>query len=88
VTLHALVQLVRSRLDQGDSDLLSDDALRMIFDGGKGTIRDAGNEVAHEAFKFAMSLAILGGNLTPTQSQILGKIYQFTYSSEPSLSNS
>lgn len=85
--LHTLVQLVRERLDKYDLSLLSDDALRMIFDGRKGTIRHAGNEVAHDAPKFAMSLAVLGGDLTLTQSQTLGKIYQFTHNSEPDLSD-
>jgi hypothetical protein len=83
--LYTLVQSVRSRLDPDDHDVLTDDALRMIFDGRKGTIRGAGNEVAHEASEFAMSLAVLAGDLTPTQLKTLGIIYRFTQKSEPSL---
>jgi hypothetical protein len=76
---------VRSALSSEDSDLLSDDALRMIFDGAKHTIRDAGNEVAHQASTSDISLAVLEGSLTQKQSEALSKIYIFTHNQEPQL---
>jgi len=72
--LRSLVRSVRSALSSEDSDLLSDDALRMIFDGAKHTIRDAGNEVAHQASTPDISLAVLEGSLTQKQSEALSKI--------------
>ena len=83
--LQSLLRMVRSALSSEDSDLLSDDALRMIFDGAKHTIRDAGNIVAHEASTSDISLAVLEGNLTPKQSETLSAIYIFTHNQEPQL---
>jgi len=81
----SLVRSVREVLSPEDSDLLSDDALRMIFDGAKHTIRDAGNEVAHQASTLDISLAVLEGSLTQKQSEALSKIYMFTHNKEPQL---
>ena len=78
-------QCVKWVLSSEDSDLLSDDALRMIFDGAKHTIRDASNEVAHQASTSDTSLAILEGSLTQKQSEALSKIYTFTHNKEPQL---
>jgi hypothetical protein len=83
--LHDLLHSVRSALNPEDSDLLSDDALQMIFDGAKNTIRDAGNEVAHQASTSDISLAVLEGSLTQKQSDALKKIYRFTHNQEPQL---
>ena len=83
--LQTLLHDVRSALSSEDSNLLSDDALRMIFDGGKHTIRDAGNEVAHYASTSDISLAVLEGSLTQKQSEALSKIYIFTHNQEPQL---
>jgi hypothetical protein len=83
--LRSLLLRVRSALTSQDSDLLSDDALRMIFDGAKHTIRDAGNEVAHQASTSDISLAVLEGGLTQKQSEALSKIYIFTHNQEPQL---
>jgi hypothetical protein len=83
--LQTLLRSVRSALSSDDSDLLSDDALRMIFDGAKHTIRDAGNEVAHQASTSDISLAVLEGSLTQKQSEALSKIYMFTHNQEPQL---
>lgn len=83
--LQSLLCSVRSALSSEDSDLLSDDALRMIFDGAKHTIRDAGNEVAHQASTSDISLAVLEGGLTKKQSEALSKIYIFTHNQEPQL---
>jgi hypothetical protein len=77
--LRSLLRSVREVLSSEDSDLLSDDALRMIFDGAKHTIRDASNEVAHQASTSDTSLAILEGSLTQKQSEALSKIYTFTH---------
>ena len=84
-SLRSLLRSVRSALSSEDSDLLSDDALRMIFDGAKRTIRDAGNEVAHQASTSDISLAVLEGSLTQKQSEALSKIYMFTHNREPQL---
>jgi len=83
--LQSLLRTVRSALSLEDSDRLSDDALRMIFDGAKHTIRDAGNMVAHEASTSDISLAVLEGNLTQKQSEALSQIYIFTHNQEPQL---
>ena len=83
--LRTLLHSVRSALSPVDSDLLSDDALRMIFDGAKHTIRDAGNEVAHQASTSDISLAVLEGSLTQKQSEALSRIYVFTHNQEPQL---
>jgi len=83
--LRSLLRLVRSALSSEDSDILSDDALRMIFDGTKHTIRDTGNEVAHQASTSDISLAVLEGSLTKKQSEALSKVYIFTHNQEPQL---
>jgi hypothetical protein len=83
--LHYLLRSVRSALNSEDSDLLSDDALRMIFDGAKHTIHDAGHEVAHQASTSDISLAVLEGSLTQKQLEVLRKIYKFTHNQEPEL---
>ena len=83
--VQSLLRSVRLALNPGDSKLLSDDALRMIFDGGKHTIRNAGNEVAHKASLSDISLAVLEGRLTKKQSEALRKIYIFTHNQEPLL---
>ena len=83
--LQTLLRPVRSALSSEDSNLLSDDALRMTFDGAKHTIRDAGNEVAHQASTSDTSLAVLEGSLTQKQSVALSKIYIFTHNQEPQL---
>ena len=85
IMLQSLVQTVSSALSPKDSKLLSDDALRIIFDGGKHTIRDAGNEVAHQASTFDIGLAVLEGGLTLKQSEALRNIYIFTHNQEPEL---
>ena len=61
---------MRSVLSSKDSDLLLDGVLRIIFDGAKHAIRDAGNEVAHQA---STSDAVLEGCLTQKQSEALSK---------------
>ena len=83
--LRSILASVRNVMSAEDSNLLSDDALRMIFDGAKHTIRDAGNEVAHQASASDISLAVLEGNLTAKQSEALAKIYIFTHNKEPEL---
>ena len=75
---------VRLTLSSEDSKLLSYDALQMIFDGAKHTIRDAGNSVAHEASPLDLSLAVLEGSLTWKQSEAL-RVYIFTQNQEPQL---
>ena len=71
--LRSLLRSVRSALSSEDSDLLLDDALRIIFDGAKHTVRYAGNEVAHQASTSDISLAVLEGSLTQKQSEALVK---------------
>ena len=85
ISLQSLLRSVRSALNPEDSKTLSEDALRMIFDGAKNTVRDAGNEVAHKASISDMSLAVLEGSLTNKQSEALRKIYVFTHNHEPLL---
>jgi hypothetical protein len=78
--------LVREKLAPKDSTILSDDKLKMIFDGSKYTIsRNAGDEVAYQALTSDISLAVLEGGLTQKQSYILASIYRFTHSKEPEL---
>jgi hypothetical protein len=55
----------------------------MIFDGG--TIRDTGNEAAHQASILDISLAVLEWGLTQKQSKALTNIYKFTHNEEPQL---
>jgi hypothetical protein len=76
--LQSLLRTVRSALSPEDSDLLSNDALRMIFDGAKHTIRDA-------ASTSDITLDVLEGGLTQKQSEALSKIYIFTHNQEPQL---
>jgi hypothetical protein len=83
--LQTVLNSLRKVLSSEDSDLLSDDALRMIFDGAKHTIRDAGNEVAHKASTSDISLAVLEGSLTQKQLEALRKIYTFMHNKEPGL---
>jgi hypothetical protein len=83
--LRSLLKLVREKLVPQDSAILSDDALKMIFDGSKYTIRNAGNEVAHQALTSDISLAVLEGGLTQKQLDILASIYRFTHNKEPEL---
>ena len=83
--LPSLVASVRAKLNAGDSGLLSADALWMIFDGGKGTVRDAGNEVAHGTPVSELNLAVLGAGLSPAQVETLSKIYKFAREEEPPL---
>jgi hypothetical protein len=77
---------VREALSSEDSDLLSDDrALQMIFGAAKHTIRDAGDDVAHQASTSDISLTVLEGGLTQKQSEALSRIYMFTHNQEPLL---
>ena len=80
-----MLKLVHEKLVPEDSAIFSDGALKMIFDGGKYTIRNAGNEVAHQALTSDISLTVLGGGLMQKQSEILASIYQFTHNKEPEL---
>ena len=72
-------------LSSEDSDLLLDDALCMIFNGAKHTIRDVGNEVMHQASTSDISLVVLEGSLTQKQLEALSNIYMFTHNEEPQL---
>ncbi|KAG1742180.1 hypothetical protein EDB19DRAFT_1907647 [Suillus lakei] len=83
--LRELVQAVRSKLNAEDKALLSDKALQMIFESGKNTVRQQGNDAAHNASKEDLSLAILGTGLTPSQLALLEKIYEFTHNDPPQL---
>ena len=87
-TRHAelLTQLkaqVRERLNADDSQLLSDNALNMIFDNNVGTIRDDGNAAAHEATTEEMALAVLETSLSQSQREGLQRLYKFTHNVEP-----
>jgi hypothetical protein len=78
-----LVHLIQSKLNPEHAKLLSNDALTMIFDSSKGSMRDGGNMAAHEA-SFADHVdSVLGATLTLTQRALLCKIYYFTHGKEP-----
>jgi hypothetical protein len=83
--LQGITQMVHSALRPDDASLLSIEALWMIFDNWKGSIRHAGNEVAHQAPLSDLSVAISEGNLTPAQSATLAHIYMFTHDEEPQI---
>jgi hypothetical protein len=57
----------------------------MIFNGAKYTIRNAGNEVTHQASTSDISLVVLEGSLTQKQLEALSNIYIFTHNEEPQL---
>ena len=83
--LRLLLTTVRSHLTKADAHMLSDNELQMIFDGGKHTVRDTGNEAAHHASLSDISLAVLANYLTDKQSKALANIYKFTHNTEPQL---
>lgn len=72
---------VLRKLTREDSSLLSVDALYMILDSGWGTVREAGNDVAHgRAIPEAlMRLNVLKEDLSGTSAEIFSNIYQFAY---------
>lgn len=76
------MKTVRPKLSPEHLNLLSEDALRMIFDGGKNTIRNAGNKAAHTASEEEMSQAILEAGLSDKQQAVLDMIYRFTQSAK------
>ncbi|KAG2153924.1 hypothetical protein DEU56DRAFT_771882 [Suillus clintonianus] len=83
--LGELVRSVRSKLNAEDAALLPDDALKMIFDGGKNTVRQQGNVAAHNASKEELSLAVLGTGLNSSQLASLEMVYKFTHNEVPKL---
>ncbi|KAG1742181.1 hypothetical protein EDB19DRAFT_2038567 [Suillus lakei] len=83
--LGELVQAVRSKLNAEDKTLLSDEALQMIFERGKNTVRQRGNDAAHNASEEDLSVAILGTGLDSSQLALLEKIYEFTHNDVPQL---
>ncbi|KAG2153923.1 hypothetical protein DEU56DRAFT_976693 [Suillus clintonianus] len=83
--LGELVRSVRSKLKAEDAALLPDDALTMIFDGGKNPARQQGNVAAHNASKEELSLAVLGTGLNPSRLASLEMVYKFTHNDVPPL---
>jgi hypothetical protein len=81
--VHDLVDFIQPRLSTEDSNLLSRDALKMIFDSAKRTVRDQGNTAAHEAPTEELASSVLAADLTLTQRSLLKQIYIFTYGMEP-----
>lgn len=77
------MQLIQSRLTTEDANLLTGDALAMIFDASDGSIRERGNKAAHEAPLGDRVGSVLEAALTNTQRVLLGKIYRFAHGTEP-----
>jgi hypothetical protein len=77
--LPLLVDDVRGRLSPADSGLLTTDALYMILESGWGTLREAGNGVAHGRTipETYMSFDVLKGGLSGTTAALFSNIYQF-----------
>jgi hypothetical protein len=82
VGVDALVSLVRSKLNEEHSKLLSKDALWMIFDSSDGSVRDQGNAAAHESSKDVCSIAVLDSSLGSARRSILAAIYYFAHDTE------
>jgi hypothetical protein len=78
-----LMRQIRSRLTAEDSELLSNDALTLIFDNAVNSMRDTGNKAAHEATLADRTDAILESTLTETQRALLRDIYYFSRHREP-----
>jgi len=81
--LGPLMRQIRSRLTAEDSELLSNDALTLIFDNAVNSMRDTGNKAAHEATLADRTDAILESTLTETQRALLRDIYYFSHHREP-----
>jgi len=78
-----LVQHIQTRLNSEHSNLLSYDALTMIFDSSDDSMRDIGNKAAHDAPIADRVDSVLQATLTNTQRALLGKIYHFAHGKEP-----
>jgi hypothetical protein len=78
-----LVQHIQSRLNSEHSNLLSYDALTMMFDSSDYSMRDTGNKASHAAPLADRVDSVLQATLTQTQRVLLRKIYYFTYGKEP-----
>lgn len=64
-------------------NLLSYDALTMIFDSSDDSMRDGGNKAAHEASIEDRVDSVLEARLTNTQRALLREIYYFAHGKEP-----
>jgi hypothetical protein len=78
-----LVQLIQSRLNREHSNLLSCDALTMMFDSSDDSMRDSGNKAAHGASLADRADSVLQATLTNSQRSLLGQIYYFAHGKEP-----
>lgn len=86
--LTSVVQQVHSVLTPEDLNLLSNEALVLIFDGGYHSMRDKGNTAAHEAPLSDLSEAVLEAKLTNKKRDLLIKIYRYAYEKEPEFEQS
>ena len=62
---------------------LSYDALNMIFNTSKNSVRDSGNKAAHETSLADRVESVLEATLTNTQRALLREIFYFAYGKEP-----
>jgi len=72
-----LVTQIRSRLNAEDMKL-SDEALTMIFDRSKDSLRHSGNKAAHQTPVADRVDSVLETKLTNRQRTLLGEIFYFT----------
>jgi len=74
---------LHNALTQEDSNLLSLEALQMIFDSSYNTIRSQGNIAAHEAPKSELTFSIFSVDVKGKQRELLSAIYKYAYSEDP-----
>jgi hypothetical protein len=84
----SLIGRIRSKLNEEHSELLSNDALAVIFESSNNSIRGDGNKAAHEAPLENRAESVLDGSLDTNQRAVLSKIYSFAYGTEPTLEKS
>jgi hypothetical protein len=77
-----VVQL-HNALSHEDSNLLSLDALRAIFDSSDNTIRSQGNIAAHDAPQGDLAFSVLSVDVKGKQRELLKAIFKYAYSTEP-----
>lgn len=74
---------LHNSLSQEHSDLLSLDALRVIFDSSENTVRSQGNIAAHEAPQEELAFSVLSTDINGKRRKLLASIYRYAYSGDP-----
>ena len=81
--IRGLVNRIRSKLSTPHAQLLTENALTMIFDSSDNSMRDFGNKAAHQASEADRVDSVLAATLTNSQRLLLRNIYLFAHGKEP-----